>query len=245
MSTPWYQMPIGHGYITSYQGPNTDSPHWAEDVETPFHTPITSLVSGTVKTSDYKPWGGEVFVEPDAGGPEVYMYHLDLLNVGAGQHVAQGQVLGLSGGENPGYPGALHPTQPQFSTGPHTHVGYFEKYVSTPIGTEPFGPDVLPLLRSQGMAPPTGQILSSTGQQQFAASQQPCGPFDILCQIQQAATGAVTPAVNTGVDILYRLGFVLIGLLFVYLGLKHFLGPGQQINIQIPGSGNKQESATQ
>src|SRR5690348_7344999 len=120
-TTPWYDYTITHGYITTYQGPGTDTPHFAIDIGTPFHTPLTALKSGTVVTADYQPWGGEIFIKPDDGSTEYYYYHPDLVEVSSGQHVTAGQVIALSGGENPGYPGALHPAQPQWSTGPHTH----------------------------------------------------------------------------------------------------------------------------
>lgn len=139
--TNWFDYPITHGYITSYQGPHTDTPHYAEDIGTPFHTELTAPLAGTVKTANYQAWGGQIFIQPDDKSlPEYYMYHPDQIDVHVGQHVAAGQEIGLSGGENPGYPGAEHPAQTQFSSGPHTHIGWFNKYVQTPIGQEPFGP---------------------------------------------------------------------------------------------------------
>lgn len=147
MAKAWYEYPVTHGYITSYQGPNTDTPHYAEDIGTPFHTPLTAILPGIVETANYQAWGGQIFIKPDNPNfPEYYYYHPDEIDVHVGEHVAAGQEIGLSGGENPGFPGAEHPAQPQFSSGPHTHVGWFDKYVSTPIGQEPFGPDPSNLL---------------------------------------------------------------------------------------------------
>lgn len=141
MSKAWYDYPVTHGYITSYEGPGTDTPHYAEDIGTPFHTPLTAPLSGTVKVANYQAWGGQVFIQPDDKSfPEYYMYHPDELEVHAGEHVSAGQLIALSGGENPGFPGAEHPASTKFSSGPHTHIGWFEKYVATPIGQEPFGP---------------------------------------------------------------------------------------------------------
>lgn len=115
----------------------------ANDIATPFHTPITALLPGTVVQADYQSWGGEIFIKPDdARYPEYYIYHPDLLETSVGQHVQAGQEIALSGGENPGYPGALHPSTPDMSSGPHTHVGWFTGWRSTPIGTRPFGPDI-------------------------------------------------------------------------------------------------------
>src|SRR5260221_1564124 len=122
----WFDYPITHGYIPGYQGPGTDTPHYAYDLGTPFHTELTAPLAGTVKQADFAPWGGEVFVQPDNKSvPEYYMYHLDTEVVHAGQHVAAGQELGLSGGQTSG---GSHPAQPRYSTGPHTHVGWWTKW---------------------------------------------------------------------------------------------------------------------
>lgn len=145
----WLSYPVTHGYIPSYDPTQADTPHWADDIATPFHSNITALLSGTVIQSDYAGWGGEVFIQPDSTSyPEYYVYHLDQLNVLPGQHVNAGDLLGLSGGENPGYPGALHPASPEWSTGPHTHVGFFSQYTQTPVGSRPEGPDITPLLQA-------------------------------------------------------------------------------------------------
>ena len=50
--TAWYDDGIGHGYITTYQGAGTDTPHYAYDLETPFHTPLTAPLAGTVVKAD-------------------------------------------------------------------------------------------------------------------------------------------------------------------------------------------------
>lgn len=145
--TNWFNYPVTHGYITNYQGANTDTPHYAEDIGTPFHTPLTAPLAGTVETANYQRWGGQIFIQPDDHSfPEYYMYHPDRLEVHAGQHVAAGQEIALSGGENPGFAGAEHPADTQFSSGPHTHIGWFQRYVQTPMGQEPFGPDPSNLL---------------------------------------------------------------------------------------------------
>lgn len=149
--TAWFDDPInaGNKYATTYQGPNTDTPHYAYDVETPFHTPITAPMAGKVIKADYQAWGGEIFVQPDNHNlPEYYFYHPDRLEVSAGQHVNAGQEIALSGGENPGYPGAEHPASLPYSTGPHTHVGWFSNWITPPETgmTIPYGPDPANLL---------------------------------------------------------------------------------------------------
>lgn len=151
--TTWFQYPISHGYYSNYD-PNTfDTPHQAVDIATPFHTPITAFKSGKVVQADYAPWGGEVFIQPDDGSTEYYFYHFDQNDVVSGQHVNAGQTLGLSGGQNSG---GAHPLSTQWSTGPHTHVGFFTGWTSTPIGTRSVGPDITPTIKnlSVGGIPP-------------------------------------------------------------------------------------------
>ena len=139
----WISYPITNGYSTTQIPGNGDSPHYAVDIATPYHTAIQALVSGVVKIADYQAWGGQVFIANDAGGPQWYVYHLDQISVSVGQHVNLGDIIGLSGGQN-GY--GSHPTLPQWSTGPHTHTGWFTKYLNTPIGSRPYGPDITPYI---------------------------------------------------------------------------------------------------
>lgn len=145
MSTPWYANPISHGYYSAYDPKTWDTPHYAVDIATPFHTPITAMKSGKVVQSDYAPWGGEVFIQPDDGSTEYYYYHFDVDEVKTGQHVNAGDLVGLSGGQTSG---GSHPVTDGESTGPHTHIGYFTKFVSTPIGTRPYGPDITSTIQS-------------------------------------------------------------------------------------------------
>lgn len=165
MSQAWYLYPITHGYTTAYQGSGTDTPHYADDIGTPFHTPLTAIKSGKVVQADYAAWGGEVFIQPDDGSNEYYYYHLDENDVSAGQHVNAGQMIGLSGGQNSG---GEHPVSTQWSTGPHTHVGYFTNWTSTPDGTRPDGPDITPLINAlklgqAGIPSSSGGTSTSTG----------------------------------------------------------------------------------
>lgn len=148
MTTAWYEFPITHGYLPSSVQGDSDSPHFAVDIGMPVDTPITAIKSGTVEQSDYAVWagkqgGGEVWIRPDDGSPEYYFYHLDQNMVTSGQHVSQGQEVGLSGGQNSG---GHHNTDPSWSTGPHLHVGYFTSFKDTPIGTRPYGPDITPTI---------------------------------------------------------------------------------------------------
>jgi murein DD-endopeptidase MepM/ murein hydrolase activator NlpD len=191
----WYDDPIGHGYITQYEGPNTDTPHYADDVETPFHTPITELFGGKVVTANYQPWGGQVFVEtnvPGIGPIEEYFYHFDEIDVSPGQTVARGQKLGLSGGQTSG---GEHPTNPHYSTGPHTHVGFFTKYVSAPGGGSiPYGPDITPYIHSGGAAgiPGSSDPCLGCGKQGSAA-------YNTCHAALAAKVGSVPACAQTGI----------------------------------------------
>lgn len=94
------------------------------DYGVPFHTPVPLALSGTVESASYGPWGGLVKVVtslPGVGKITEQFVHIDQIAPGVvpGAQLPAGYILGLSGGENPGYPGALHPADPQFSTGPH------------------------------------------------------------------------------------------------------------------------------
>lgn len=141
----WSQYPITHGYITDYQGPGTDTPHYAFDLATPLDTQFAFPKSGIITQADYAVWngkqgGGEIFLKPDDGTDIEYAYHLDVIepNIHSGSHVYAGQLVGLTGGQNTG---GQHPTDPMWSSGPHLHVGYFEQYVNTPDGSRPYGPN--------------------------------------------------------------------------------------------------------
>jgi murein DD-endopeptidase MepM/ murein hydrolase activator NlpD len=142
-STPWYSYPVTHGYITTYQGVGSDTPHYAEDFGAPQDTPFFFLEPGTIQKADYQAWGGEVFLKPDSGGPQEYVYHLDEIDVSQGQHVDAGQLIGLSGGQTSG---GSHPTDPRYSTGPHIHFGEFTEYTNSPDGEIPYGPNPGPLV---------------------------------------------------------------------------------------------------
>jgi hypothetical protein len=191
----WTQYPISHGYITAYQGAGTDTPHYADDVATPFHTPITALLSGTIIQADYAPWGGEVFIRTPSG-QTYYYYHLDLLYVQAGQSVVAGQILGLSGGQNSG---GLHPVSTQWSTGPHTHVGWFTGFVQSPNGTIPYGPDVTPLIQAARQGSTAGFSGGGTGTTGVPAPVSPGGAGTTatgLLTILPGQIASVGPAVQ-------------------------------------------------
>lgn len=229
----WYDYNVTHGYSTTVSGP--DTPHFAEDIGTPFHTPITSLFPGTVVHEEWKPWGGQIFIQPDpvSGGkqlPQEYFYHLDTMNVKPGQHVTTHDVLGLSGGENPGYPGAQHPAQPQYSTGPHTHVGFFQQWYTGEYegvggkiyrNTIPEGPDIAPFIQSAKSGSVVPFVPTITSGNTSATS---CALGDFGCYANQVGTqisGAT--GVESVSDALYRTGFILGGVVLIIIGLVMLL----------------------
>lgn len=262
----WNQYPKTHGYISSYQGPNTDTPHYALDIGTPFHTPITALLPGTVKVADFPVWGGqpgggEVFVQPDQGGPEYYLYHLDTENVHAGQHVNAGDMLGLSGGQNQG---GYHPVGQMWSTGPHTHVGYFTGFINTPAGSRPYGPDISNLFLSLGQnqttttqsGQPTYLGTSGSGWNLGTTNQSSNNNNSGLCQnwwdwiinpkdcgqaVGQQASDQATSSFAAGLqaifttDRIYRIIFIVAGIALIWVGWKRLVGGSPATNINLSG----------
>lgn len=157
-----------HGYITQDRGVGTGTPHYANDVQTPFHTQLGAPWAGTVITppggeGNYPAWGGQIFVRMPTGSV-YYMYHLDLLYKIPGTKVQQGEVLGLSGGQTSG---GYHPTSSIYSNGPHTHFGFWTKFVKVNGGQTsiPYGPDITPsiaaLRAGSGLTPDVGKGGSS------------------------------------------------------------------------------------
>lgn len=119
--TPWFMSPY-----TQVFGQNGET---GIDIGTPFHTPISALFGGTIYSAAYGPWGGEVKASADGYGTNNWQdyIHFDIMNpaLRTGMSFGPGFILGMSGGENPGYPGAHHPASPQFSSGPHTEFGMY------------------------------------------------------------------------------------------------------------------------
>ena len=246
----WYDYDINpdNKYVTSFQGVGTDTPHYAYDVETPFHTPLNAILPGTVVKADYAPWGGEIFIKPDnTSYPEYYFYHPDLIEVNTGDHVNAGQEIALSGGELAGYPGALHPSSSAFSTGPHTHVGWFSGYI-TPSETGetiPYGPDPVNLIaaaKGNASASSNLNLLSSSSS---SGSSGDCditklGPVGyiqclwnnatssvgntangVVNSASQAATTTILSFLSTTIGpFLLRLGIGGIGIASIVIGLK-------------------------
>lgn len=133
-------LPSGFTKVTSPYGPRKDVPpgastdHKAIDLGAPTGTPVFSVMDGKV-TGLSSNWGG-VYVAHDNGLASQYL-HLSRFNVGSGQKVKRGDVLGLSGATQPGTIKGMKP---------HLHFGL------TQNGSE-INP--LPFLQSQAGFSPT------------------------------------------------------------------------------------------
>jgi murein DD-endopeptidase MepM/ murein hydrolase activator NlpD len=94
------------------------------DFGTPFHTPVTSLLGGTVTAAGAHPWGEEVQIDTGHGVTE-YMRHLDTIEVKVGDKVSAYQEVGLSGGQLSGGSNPVQnpPGTQMYSSGPHTEYG--------------------------------------------------------------------------------------------------------------------------
>jgi len=125
MAAPWWKDPVTQGYNPPVEP--------GEDIGTPFHTPVTALLPGTVVGVSFGGYGARVDVMTAAG--DVYYQHLDTIATGIrkGASVTAGQDLGLSGGQL--YGGNL-PNSPLNSTGAHIEVGEI-------VGGKPVDPSQL------------------------------------------------------------------------------------------------------
>ncbi len=229
MPQDWYKYPIlqSNDYATIYKGPGTDTPHFAADVQTPEGTDITSLFGGKVTQAGCRPWGGEAFVNTidptninNPNGIDFYVYHLEEVDVKAGDTIKPGTKLGVSGGEQRG----KCPTNPRYSTGAHSHVGFFDPNFSgkspapgnynvshgiahTPGGNINYGPDVTPYIQTAkvtGISNDLGTIASNVSSSTFGAW------FDSI----KSSLG-----ITSNKDLLYRVGFLGLGTLLIIVGI--------------------------
>ena len=91
------------------------APHSGVDYACPLGTPAQSVSDGIVNKISENPMLGENIRVTASGNREWVYGHLSKVDVTTGQHVASGDVIGLTGGV-PGMPGAGH------STGAHIHI---------------------------------------------------------------------------------------------------------------------------
>ena len=112
--------PIDGGTITSYPGSRisptkgASSNHKGTDFGVPVGTPVYASYAGTVTYASSASGYGNVVYISHKGGFETRYAHLSKIITKAGQHVKEGDLIGLSGGGH-GVPGA------GTSTGPHLH----------------------------------------------------------------------------------------------------------------------------
>lgn len=114
----WYDYHITQGFKWTDHHRNW---HSGVDLGAPWHTPVTAAASGIVVFAECRPWGGQVDILTMRGGAAyvVTVLHLHSILVNKNQHVAQGQLIGYSGGDGRG----PCPTQmPKYSNGPHIHL---------------------------------------------------------------------------------------------------------------------------
>jgi len=122
-----YIWPL-HGRITSYfgrrnLGMGTSNFHRGIDVAAPTGTPVHAARSGTVVFSGWSTSGYGYLVRiRHHGGDETWYGHFSQLLVDHGDHVAQGEVIGLVGSTG-------------ISTGPHLHFELHESGTAVdPLG---------------------------------------------------------------------------------------------------------------
>jgi hypothetical protein len=108
------------------------------DLRVPYHTPITPLFPGVVRSVATGPYGQEVDVTGLLNGQQVTAsyVHLDEALVSPGQAVGLGSEIGLSGGQNQG---GFHPASPAYSTYPHIEFSLWPAG-TTPYGGQPYDP---------------------------------------------------------------------------------------------------------
>jgi hypothetical protein len=231
------------------------------DLALPVDTPITALRAGTIVDLSSPAWGRQVGValaQPVNNVPYMSYLHLDAINpaLQMGQHVEAGDLIGWSGGENSVPAGASNPTNTHF-TNPLTQssqsqiglsLQYGPKYgsgagwVSNPEGHPELNPSVL----LNGISPSSDMgsgghvspLISQLGSSGITSPISQSGQNCIGIPLGNNCIGVQSPTYTVNwQDLLYRGGFILVGLLLIFLGLKHFLGPSMNITVQEPEPG--------
>lgn len=108
LGTGRFQLPIS-GQLTSWFGWRGGEFHNGIDLAAPWGTPVQAADAGTVVRAEwYGDYGKFVVIDHGGGEHSTWYGHLSSLAVGAGDTVAQGQVIGYNGSTGR-------------STGPHVH----------------------------------------------------------------------------------------------------------------------------
>ena len=97
-----------YGVLRYVNGSTVPERHGGIDIAAALGTPVLCPAGGVVEYAGYLQLSGNTLVLEHGGGLKSYFYHMDSLNVAAGDRVAQGDKLGEVG--TTGY-----------STGPHLH----------------------------------------------------------------------------------------------------------------------------
>lgn len=214
----WWQYPVTRKFEGQWKGAER-----GVDLGAPFHTPVQELWGGTVTQAGYYDWGGEVDIQTQVPGlgnfTESYV-HLDYIEPGiqAGTVVQPWQQIGLTGGENAGYPGALHPANPYYSSYPHIEYDLFEGRPWTSTSIDPY-----PYITNGPLGQNTGNNANTnTGNNGIIPT-----PGSVGNDIQNAITGVwnsiVTSFGMTGTsDFLWRVALIAAGLGMITMGLLMF-----------------------
>ncbi len=109
LSFPGY---ISQGFSSTHSGMDIAVGGWKNNGKIPA---LASAAGTVVRTGLYWDWGNLVVVD-HGGGYLTYYAHLNRISVSVGQHVAQGQQVGMIGSTGD-------------STGPHLHIVFYENGV--------------------------------------------------------------------------------------------------------------------
>jgi hypothetical protein len=229
---PWYDYAIGR---THDAADNAAGGELGVDLSTPQNTPITTPWSGVVTyAGSNASTGGIVKIAsnlPGVGQLGEYFLHLNALAVHPGDTVQAGQVVGLSGGTQPGAGGW-----------PHVEYGLFQdvaKYggqywgFTTGSTLDPTG--FINSLHTSGGVDPS--ILGGLAGTAGLPNQQTIGQAG--SNASNAAGGAITvvvrssldsllgslPGVSGSSDFLWRAGLIVLGVSLIIVGVLVTIWP--------------------
>lgn len=209
----WLRTSLGQGFTLPQGGS-----HDGRDIQTPSHTPLTSLVPGVVTPhTGWYPWGGEVDVRTAGGVTETFA-HLDAIAVHPGDVVNIGQVIGLSGGEN---------LPAQYSNGPHTHFSLFGGAPwDNSKAIDPTG--LLQAFQGSGPSGPGGTVAGSAWGSLGNAGSIPFGGVGspIVVTVQSSLDTLSQRLNASATDVLTRGVLIAFGLVLLLVGVIVLIWPG-------------------
>lgn len=225
----WWQNRITVPYGSPDYDKAMGGSHDMDFAEQP-NTPITAIVGGTVVSEDSPAWGRQVGIQMDrpiGNVPYMSFLHLAAINpqLKPGMHVNPGDLIGWSGGANTQaqYAGTSNPTGSNFTNSsfqsgqPQVGVAlmYGPAYGEGPAWNASSPPENHPELNPQ--------LLFGQG---LGLQTQGGGPSPLVTYVSGTPTslslpgGFQLPGITT--DVLYRIGVGAIGVLLLYLAVKHF-----------------------